>query len=360
VKINKEKILIYKDKLKERFAKIDKSKIITLLKKKHTGIIAQSVLVVGFLIYATGSSVPGKKTLAGVKDNLPKSGGDIVTPTEEKKQSKTDFNEFINYRSFETENYVESLLRNWSRLFDLFTSNSNFRQNIKDIDLNRLEKVSGEIKKTRSFSPGNVQALVDEYGEMIKRECNFYKLDWRLVIAIIRQESYFNPDAVSHAGALGFMQIMPRTGAGLQNELALQDTRTPQNNLIAGIYYFASLASQFSEFGDERYKFALAAYNAGLGRVIDALTITDYLGKDYKQWENVKESYPLLSAKNDSLHALVWPDRKKPTYGTLENWKEPYNYVDSIWFYFNEYKKYYESNLPEEKKTTKKSKKKKK
>ncbi|MBP9096283.1 MAG: transglycosylase SLT domain-containing protein [Ignavibacteria bacterium] len=356
MKINKAQILIYKNKL----IKFDKDKIIKVLKSKHTSIIFQSVLVVGFLIYATGSSVPHNNSLP-VKENIPKSNGEIVTPTEEKKQNKTDFNEFVTYNSFETENYVEGLLRNWPRLLDLFTSNSNFRQTIKGIDAGGLEKVSGEIKKTRSFSPGNVQALVDEYGEMIKRECNFYKLDWRLVLAIIRQESYFNPDAVSHAGALGFMQIMPRTGQGLQNQLSLEDTRTPQNNLIAGIYYYASLASQFSEFGDERYKFALAAYNAGLGRVIDALTITAYLEKDYKTWDNVKESYPYLSSKSDSLHALIWPDRKKPTYGTLDNWKEPYNYVDAIWFYYTEYKKYYESNLPEEKKvTTKKSKKKKK
>jgi hypothetical protein len=357
MKFSKAKILLYKI----RFVKIDMQKIYRMLKKGHAGIIAQSILVAGFLIYATGSSVTNKNTFAKVKESIPKSQGEIVTPTEEKKENKTDFNQFINYRSFETENYVESLLRNWPRLLDLFTSNSNFRQNIKDIDADRLEKVSGEIKKTRSFSPGNVQALVDEYGEMIKRECNFYKLDWRLVLAIIRQESYFNPDAVSHAGALGFMQIMPRTGQGLQNELSLQDTRTPQNNLIAGIYYYASLASQFSEFGDERYKFALAAYNAGLGRVIDALTITAYMEKDYKLWDNVKESYPYLSSKSDSIHTLIWPDRKRPTYGTLDNWKEPYNYVDNIWFYYNEYKKYYPSNLPEEKKTaTKKSKKKKK
>lgn len=357
MKFSKAKILLYK----LRFEKFDKVKFIAVLKKKHTVIIAQSVLVVGFLIYAVGSSVAGKNASSNTKDNIPKSNSEIVTPTEDKKQNTTDFNQFVNYRSFETENYVENLLRNWPRLLDLFTSNSNFRQSIKDIDINRLEKVSGEIKKTRSFSPGNVQALVDEYGDMIKRECNYYKLDWRLVLAIIRQESYFNPDAVSHAGALGFMQIMPRTGAGLQSQLSLEDTKTPQNNLIAGIYYFASLASQFSEFGDERYKFALAAYNAGLGRVIDALTITDYLEKDYKQWENVRESYPYLSSKSDSIHALVWPDRKRPTYGTLDNWKEPYNYVDNIWFYYNEYKKYYESNLPEEKKqTTKKTKKKKK
>jgi len=339
--------------------KISKEKILSFIKKRNTLVIAQSILVVGFLIYATGNSVRGSSEKK-ISD-APQGKDGIVTPTEQKKQAPQNFDKFLNYRSYETELYVENLLRDWPRLFDLFTSNSNFRQDAKNIDLDRLEKISDGVQKSRPFSPGNVQWLVDEYGELIKRECNFYKLDWRLVLAIIRQESYFNPDAVSHAGASGFMQIMPRTGAGLQNQLSLEDTRTPQNNLIAGIYYYASLVSQFSEFGDEKYKFALASYNAGLGRVIDALTIAAYMEKDFKTWDGVKEVYPFLSSKADSVHALVWPERKRPTYGTLDNWKEPYNYVDNIWFYYTEYKKYYESNLPEEKKqTTKKTKKKKK
>ena len=88
------------------------------------------------------------------------------------------------------------------------------------------------------------------------------------------------------------------------------------------------------------------------------MTITAHLGKDYHSWANVKESYPLLASKNDSLHAAIWPDRKKPTYGTLDNWKEPYNYVDSIWYYYEAYKKLIESNIAEEKTVKKKTKKK--
>jgi len=172
------------------------------------------------------------------------------------------------------------------------------------------------------------------------------------------KESYFNANARSHAGAFGLMQLMPRTGAGLQNELDLDETHSPPNNVIAGIYYYATLVSQFRDLGDDKYKFALASYNAGLGRVIDAMTITAYFEKDYRSWDNVKEAYPFLASKEDSIHALVWPDSKRPPHGTLDNWKEPYNYVENIMWYWQQYKKLYP--LPEDNKKSGNTKKKKK
>jgi len=284
----------------------------------------------------------------------------IITPSFEKPEEKisTAENKKIEINNY----YVENLLNNWDDLFELFAFNPAYAQKVKTIDSAKLENISDLINKTNDeFRPGrlgNVQKLVDEYGEIIKRECNFYKLDWRLILAMIRQESYFNTEAVSHAGAFGLMQIMPRTGAGLQAELKIDETKTPENNLIAGIYYFANLSATFDFVGEDKFKFALASYNAGLGRAIDAMTITAYLGKEYTVWDNVKESYKLLPSSNDSIHALVWPNSKRPQYGALNNWKEPYNYVNSIMFYYNEYKKLYESNLTEEKIIKKKKKKK--
>ena len=175
---------------------------------------------------------------------------------------------------------------------------------------------------------------------------------------MIRQESYFNPEAVSRAGAYGFMQIMPGTGRGLQSELNLSDTKDPANNLTAGMYYYAKLVASFEFTGEEKYKFALAAYNAGLARVVDAMTITNYFGKDYTKWDNVKECYPYLASNRDSIHNLVWPNLGRPPGGSLNNWQEPYKYVEYIMFYYENYKQYYPSNLDEPK--VKKSKKKKK
>lgn len=301
------------------------------------------ILVLSLVIYSYNKSADYKSTSPSVREE-----DKIIAPTSENKGKVRDIEKVIYSNSYNNAVYIENILKDWPTLLDLFTSNVNFKQQAKTINLRDLERVTEKVQMvSKEFKLGNVDNLVRELGEIIKQECNYYKLDWRIVLAIIRQESYFNANARSHAGAFGLMQIMPRTGEGLQNELKLEETQTPKNNLIAGIYYYATLVSQFREFDEDKYKFALAAYNAGLGRVIDAMTITAYFGKDYRLWENVKEAYPFLSSKEDSVHALVWPDTKSPPYGTLDNWKEPYNYVNSIMFYYDAYKKMFESNLEE-------------
>ncbi len=283
----------------------------------------------------------------------------LITPT---------FNNFENEKKFNpNEKYLlivknfENLFLDWAELFDYFTANKSLVVKTKQIDSAGLENLSIKIKNVPGIiNIGNVQELVDEYGDLIKSHCTHYNIDWRLILALIHQESLFNSTAVSRAGAFGLMQIMPRTGQGLQSELNLEDTKTPQNNLIAGMYYYAKLVSYFEFTGDEKFKFALAAYNAGFGRVIDAMTITHYFGKDYKFWDNVKEYYPYLSSKQDSIQALVWPQTKRPPNGTLDNWMEPYKYVEYVLFYYGEYKKYFKSNLPEPKVKEQKKKKSKK
>lgn len=348
--------------MKKLFDKI-KTKTVSILKiayaKDRLFIILPSVLIVVIIVISLINSIQEIKeqtehdpSIKNVESNL------IITPTEETSREQTDFTNVVYYNSYKNIDYIESLLENWTRLFDLFSSNANFRQQIKTINKDDLERIAERVRKIqKEFKLGNVNRLVEEFGYLIVTECNYYKLDWRLVLAIIRQESFFNAYAKSRAGAYGLMQIMPRTGSGLQNQLMLEDTRTPKNNLIAGIYYYATLVASFEFVGEDKYKFALAAYNAGFGRVIDAMTITHFYDLDYNKWDNVKEAYPLLASSEDSIHALVWSQTKRPPYGTLDNWKEPYNYVRSIMFYYNEYKKMYESNLEEEKNEKKKSKK---
>ena len=85
-------------------------------------------------------------------------------------------------------------------------------------------------------------------------------LDGRLLAALVWSESGFRPDAVSHAGAFGMSQLMPGTARGLG-----VDPRDPVQNLTGGARY---LATQLRTFG--RVDLALAAYNAGPGRVQQA------------------------------------------------------------------------------------------
>lgn len=82
-----------------------------------------------------------------------------------------------------------------------------------------------------------------------------YEVDVALIRAIIMAESSNNPKAVSHRGAQGLMQLMPRTAKWL----GVEDSFNPAHNIDGGVRYFRQLLDRFN--GDE--KLALAAYNAG-------------------------------------------------------------------------------------------------
>lgn len=308
-------------------------------------------LVLTALAIAVITSIQTQRE-AGLKTEI-KGSEDPISPVSE--NLKTDNSEVLDKKSKVTTFELERFYLKWSNIFNIICFNTMLFPKDSVRKFNEFEYLRTNLfNKKMTFTYGNVNELVEAYGDVIKEQCNHYKLDWRLILAMIRQESYFNPEAVSRAGAYGLMQIMPGTGLGLQNELKLEDTKTPYNNLTAGMYYYATLAASFEFTGEDKIKFALAAYNAGLGRVVDAMTIANYFGKDYNKWDNVKEYYPYLASNQDSVHRLVWPKTGRPPGGTLNNWQEPYKYVEYIMFYYENYKKIYPGNLTEEKKTKKK------
>ena len=89
-----------------------------------------------------------------------------------------------------------------------------------------------------------------------------------MILAVIRAESDFYPDATSSVGARGLMQLMPDTFRWICEELhTAQEITDPEANIRAGSYYLAYL---FQKFGS--WRIALAAYNAGEGRVCEWLT----------------------------------------------------------------------------------------
>ncbi len=308
-------------------------------------------LVLTALVIAVITSIQTQKE-AGLKTEI-KGSEDPISPVSE--NQRTDNSEVLDKKSKVTTFELEKFYLKWSNIFNIVCFNTMLFPKDSVRKFNEFEYLRTNLfNKKMTFTYGNVNELVEAYGDVIKEQCNHYKLDWRLILAMIRQESYFNPEAISRAGAYGLMQIMPGTGLGLQNELKLEDTKTPYNNLTAGMYYYATLAASFEFTGEDKIKFALAAYNAGLGRVVDAMTIANYFGKDYNKWDNVKEYYPYLASNQDSVHRLVWPKTGRPPGGTLNNWQEPYKYVEYIMFYYENYKKIYPGNLTEEKKSKKK------
>jgi soluble lytic murein transglycosylase len=105
------------------------------------------------------------------------------------------------------------------------------------------------------------------YEQMVVGHAENYHLDPQLVAAVIYQESKFDADAVSEAGAVGLMQLLPGTGQGIAdrtggNEWKPDDLLNPELNIRYGSWYLRHL---LDKYGDE--ELALAAYNAGQANV---------------------------------------------------------------------------------------------
>jgi soluble lytic murein transglycosylase len=108
------------------------------------------------------------------------------------------------------------------------------------------------------------------YWPDVKRYSAENGLDPFLVASLIRQESEFNPNAISHAQAIGLMQLLPRVGKKLAKDAHIRHYATsmllnPGTNVQLGTKYLRGLLSKY----DGRVEYALAAYNAGSERVDD-------------------------------------------------------------------------------------------
>jgi membrane-bound lytic murein transglycosylase F len=125
---------------------------------------------------------------------------------------------------------------------------------------------------------------VSKYDDMIREFSASINWDWRLLASLICQESRFNPNVKSWAGAYGLMQIMPVTG----RNYGIDITSSPENNMKAGTQYINWLHSIFDpKISDEKERvyFILAAYNAGPGHVLDAMKLTEKNGMDPQKWD---------------------------------------------------------------------------
>jgi soluble lytic murein transglycosylase-like protein len=109
--------------------------------------------------------------------------------------------------------------------------------------------------RLRGMSTGNV--VVDRY---LVESSERYRIDPLLIYSQMHQESGFKPQAISHKGARGLMQLMPATA----RRMGVADINDPQQNIEGGVKYMRLLLDMFA--GD--LKLALAGYNAGEGAVV--------------------------------------------------------------------------------------------
>lgn len=120
-----------------------------------------------------------------------------------------------------------------------------------------------DIQKDRrlrtNFGFGRLARNPAEFDPIINSCASEFGVDRSLVKAVIHAESGYNPNALSSKGAAGLMQLMPGTAQGLK----VADSFNPEDNIRGGVRYLRFLLDTFK--GD--VTLALAAYNAGMGKV---------------------------------------------------------------------------------------------
>ena len=162
--------------------------------------------------------------------------------------------------------------------------NSNLRDNYYNLilcleKLKKFQQAHGYADRLSRFQPlrGKNNAIPIElyrhlyplyYTDHLEKHAKQYDIDPLFVAAMIREESRYNADIVSYAGAIGLMQIMPATGRELAGRLKIPrfSTKTlynPDINIQMGTWYMKSLMNQF----DNDHALVAGAYNGGPGRM---------------------------------------------------------------------------------------------
>lgn len=131
--------------------------------------------------------------------------------------------------------------------------------------------------------------VISHYDGYFQRYAPVARMDWRLMAAQCYQESTFDPQARSWAGASGLMQIMPATARHLG--LAQSDIFNPEANIAAAAKYLAELGSHFQDIVNpqERTAFMLAGYNGGHFHIRDAMRLAQKHGRNPQRWADVSE-----------------------------------------------------------------------
>ena len=150
--------------------------------------------------------------------------------------------------------------------------------------------LSSRSVKRRVFAPmlNRAGGVISHYDGYFQRYAATIRWDWRLLAAQCYQESTFDPQARSWAGACGLMQIMPGTADHLG--LARANIFNPEQNIAAAVKYLGELDRNFSDIRErsERTKFVLAAYNGGHFHIRDAMALASKNGRNPNHWYEVE------------------------------------------------------------------------
>ncbi|WP_022852401.1 membrane-bound lytic murein transglycosylase MltF [Thermodesulfatator atlanticus] len=163
-----------------------------------------------------------------------------------------------------------------------------------------------------------IKTTLPRYLPLFQEAAKKYGFDWTLLAAMAYQESHWNPYSRSPTGVRGIMMLTLHTA----REMGIKSRLDPEASIMGGARYLAKLRQRLPKEIEEpdRERFMLAAYNVGLGHILDARELAKELGKDPNRWSDVAEVLPLLSRKKYY---------RKLKHGYARGW-EPVIYVQRI------------------------------
>jgi len=168
-----------------------------------------------------------------------------------------------------------------------------------------------------------IQSRLPKFKKYFEEAAQRFSLPWTLLAAVSYQESHWNPKAKSFTGVRGLMMLTQNTAKllGIDNRL------DPKQSIIGGARHINQMLKFVPEDveGENRLKFALAAYNIGMGHVKDAQELAKSIGLNHNTWSDLKRVLPLLSQKKYY---------RSLKYGYARG-EEPVRYVEAIYNYRN-------------------------
>lgn len=181
-----------------------------------------------------------------------------------------------------------------------------------------------------SYDPhaGGKPSHISPYDSLIRQYAGVLGWDWRMLAAVIYQESRFSINSRSGRGATGLMQVMPSTA----EHYGISDLTDPEENIKAGTMHLARLQEMYSdEDMDSREKvlFTLASYNAGEGRIADCRNLARRRGLDSDKWEEVVQVIPEMRLDSIEKEECV-------KLGKFQG-HETISYVDSVIDIYNSF-----------------------